>query len=124
MRFTFVTVVVAALAGSALSAPTGSFRATLLRLHGEMMWRGPKANTCTGAAKRSLVNQVGSVVGGLENGLPVGQVEQELQGLLGGSLGSVSCTSRTSSGHPSLEYTNTNRRSRALSAASLSPTSS
>ncbi|POR36800.1 Uncharacterized protein TPAR_03001 [Tolypocladium paradoxum] len=60
MRSTFVTVVAAAPSGSALSAPTGS--------------RNPTS---------------ASVVGGLEDGLPVGQVEQELQGLLGGSLASI-----------------------------------
>ncbi|KND89009.1 hypothetical protein TOPH_06237 [Tolypocladium ophioglossoides CBS 100239] len=55
MRFTFVTII-AALAGSALSAPTS-------------------------VAKRSLVNQVGSVVEGLEKGLPVSQIENALGGL-------------------------------------------
>ncbi|UNI15980.1 hypothetical protein JDV02_002461 [Purpureocillium takamizusanense] len=61
MRFTLASVVLA-LAGSALSAPI---------------------------VTRSLVGEVGSVVGSLQDNVPSAQVEVQLQGLLGNELSQI-----------------------------------
>lgn len=58
----FITVVVAALAGTALSAPM----------------------------KRSVVSQVAGMLSGVTGGTGVDNLESELQGALGGVVGAVS----------------------------------
>lgn len=63
----FISVVVAALAGTAIAAPF----------------------------KRSLIGEVTSVLGGVTGNTGAGQLEAELQGTLGGALAQVSQLSPT-----------------------------
>lgn len=58
----FITVVVAALAGTAFAAPY----------------------------KRSIINEVTSVLGGVTSNTGAGELESQLQGALGGALAQVS----------------------------------